>query len=316
MFEYFQGAPNVLVSDNLKAGVAKAHIYDPDINPTYQDLANHYGVAIVPSRIAAPKDKAKVEVGVQGIERRIIAPVRHHTFFSIAEINAAIAPLLKTYNEQPFQQLPGCRLSQFLALDKPALRPLPTEKYVFAQWKKVRVNMDYHFIFEKRCYSVPYVYLRKEMDLRITSLMVECFYRGKPIAMHVRHYQPGYTTVKEHMPRAHQEYAQWTPQRLMQWAAKIGPATQQLIQQVIAARPFPQQAYRACLGILRLGKKYSEHRLECAAQRALSIGAIRYQSIESILKYGLDQQPLPDLNSTAALTPTGHDNIRGAFYYQ
>ena len=311
---FIGGVPVSAIPDNLRSGITKPHYYDPDINMTYQDFACHYGIAIVPARAGKPRDKAKVEVNVQGIERRILAPLRHHTFFSIGEINQAIAPLLEAYNKRPFKELPGSRLSQFQLIDQPALGPLPAERYHYAEWKQAKVNIDYHVAFEKHYYSVPYTYIKKVVILRITSLSVECFYENQRIASHLRSFRPGHTTVKEHMPKAHQAYAEWTPERLANWAGKFGPSTQKLIQAVIQSRTIPQQSFRACLGILRLGKRYGELRLENAAIRALAIGATRYQSIESILKKGLDQQPLSDADPKPTI-PNTHANVRGAHYY-
>jgi transposase len=313
-FAFLGGVPDIVVPDNLKSGVTKAHHYDPDINLTYQDMACHYHVAIVPTRVRAPKDKAKVEVGVQGIERRILAPLRHHTFLSIKDINAAIAPLLKEYNERPFQKMEGSRLSQFMAIDKPALKPLPIQPYEYAHWQQATVAPDYHVAVEKHFYSVPHGYLKKVVQVRMTTHNVECFYKNKRIAIHPRLTTGGHTTLKEHMPKAHQAYAEWTPERLIKWAEKIGENTAQLIERVIASRPLPQQAFRACLGILRLGKSYGNDRLEKASIRALHIGALRYQQIESILKNGLDSQPLPAEIETPFLPPA-HENVRGAEYY-
>lgn len=312
--EFIGGVPIAATPDNIKAGVTKAHYYDPDINRAYQDFACHYGIAILPARVRKPKDKSKVEVGVQGIQRRILAPLRHHTFFSVADINRAIAPLLEAYNKRPFQDLPGSRLSQFLEVDKPALRPLPTERYQYADWKQVRVNIDYHVAFEKHFYSVPHTYIKDVITLRVTTTTVECYYQNQRIASHVRSFRPGHTTVREHMPKSHQAYAEWTPERLTNWARKIGPFTEQLIHAVIQSRDIPQQGFRACLGILRLAKQYGEARLENAAKRALAIGATRCQSIESILKRGLDQQPLASIEPKSTI-PSSHMNVRGANYY-
>lgn len=316
-FEFFCGVPTCLVPDNLKSGVTKPHLYDPDLNATYQEMANYYHVAIVPARVRAPKDKAKVEVGVQGIQRWILAPLRDCTFFSVAEINAAITPLLKAYNERPFQELAGSRHSQFLEIETPALKPLPNGRYQFAQWKKARAGIDYHVTIEKHHYSVPYHYLKEVIDVRISDRSIECFIKGKRIALHQRSFKPGYTTIPEHMPKAHQDYLQWTPERLRQWALKIGVNTARLIDEVIQSYKIPEQGYRSCLGILRMEKKYGDDRLENAAIRALHLGAYRYKNIESILKNGLDKQPLavPASESTAAKTITHHENVRGADYY-
>lgn len=313
MFTFFGGVPEVLVPDNLKSGVSKAHHYDPEINPTYQDLANHYGIAVIPARAGKPRDKAKVEVGVQGVERRILAKLRDQTFFSITEINAAIKQLLEEYNSAPFQKLQGSRLSQFVEIDKPELKPLPKYNYTYAEWKKARSGIDYHIEFAQHYYSVPYKYSKQQLDLRISSKLLECFYKSKLIAVHQRSYQKGYTTIKDHMPKRHQEYAEWTPERLINWAKKTGVQTAALIQAMINSRPHPYQAFRACLGVMRLGKNYGEDRLEKASARALALGAFSYRSLESILQKGLEQLPLPTVEDSAP-TPA-HDNIRGSNYY-
>lgn len=321
-FQFFGGVSEILVPDNLKSGVTSAHYYDPEINQTYQDMANHYGVAVVPTRIRAPKDKAKVESGVLHIERYILARLRNHKFFSIADINAAIKNLLIEFNKKPFQKLPGSRLSQFLDLDKPALKPLPQQQYEYAEWKKVRVGIDYHVSYEKHHYSVPHKYIKQQLDLRITRTMMECFCRSKSIAVHRRSYKPGYTTIKEHMPKRHREQAEWTPERLSNWAKKAGNDTEKLITVMIESRPHPQQAFRACLGVMRLGKSYGNDRLENASKRALAIGAHSYKSVESILKNGLDKKPLPNFNQSSeqarenGATSKVHHNIRGPDYYK
>jgi len=314
-FEFFGGVSTCLVPDNLLSGVTKAHLYDPDTNATYQEMANHYSTAVIPARVRAPKDKAKVEVGVQGIQRWILAPLRDHTFFSVAEINAAIQPLLKAYNERPFQQLLGSRHSQFIEIDKPALKPLPTQRYQFAQWKKAKAGIDYHISFEKHHYSIPWRHLGEVIDVRISDRTIECFFKGTRIALHQRAFKPGHTTLHEHMPKAHQDYAQWTPERLHDWALKIGLNTTKLIDEVIGLYKVPQQGYRSCLGILRLSKQYGSDRLENAALRALHIGATRYKNVESILKNGLDKQPLPASTITAASITIYHENVRGPTYY-
>lgn len=315
--EFFKGVPRCIIPDNLKAGVSKAHRYDPDIQSTYQELAHHYGCAIVPARAYHPKDKPKVEVGVQGIQRWLLAPLRDMTLFSVAELNQALLPLLKAYNERPFQELEGSRLSQYEALDKPALKPLPATRYSFAQWKTVRSGIDYHVTFEKHHYSIPHKYLKKMIELRVTHSTIECFYEGERIAVHHRAYKPGHTTIHEHMPTAHQSYAEWTPERLKKWALSTGPYTQALIEELISLHKIPEQSFRGCLGILRLGERYGAGRLENAARRGLSSGAVRYKNIESILRNGLDNQPLPSSDHEAKAEPSRphHNNVRGSTYY-
>ena len=313
-FRFFGGVTETIVPDNLKAGVIKPHRYEPDINPTYAEMAAHYGVAILPTRVAKPRDKAKVEVGVQVVERWILARLRNMTFFSLDELNRAIADLLPLLNERPFKKLPGSRRELFEHLDRPALQPLPAQRYVFAVWKKARVNIDYHIEFERHYYSVPYQLVKVQVEARVTAQTVEIFHRGKRVASHRRSRHPGrHTTVTAHMPRPHREYAEWTPRRLVAWANKTGPATGELIEQILTHRRHPQQGFRSCLGILRLGKRYGEDRLEAACRRALHIGSARFKSIESILKHGLDREPLPKPKSPAR--PIDHDNVRGPKYY-
>jgi transposase len=313
-FQFFGGVSEVVVPDNLRSGVTKAHRYEPDLNPTYQDLASHYGVAVLPARARRPRDKAKAEVGVQVVERWILAALRHRTFFSLAELNQAIRDLLERLNRRPFKKLPGSRQSLFEQLDRPALRPLPGEPYVFAEWKKVRVHIDYHVEVEGHYYSVPYQLVKRQLDVRFTAHTVECFHQGERIASHVRSSLKGrHTTVADHMPTAHREYAQWTPQRLIRWAEHTGPATAGVIQNILERRAHPQQGFRSCLGIMRLGKGFGEQRLEAACRRALALGTCSYKSIESILRQGLECQPLPAPQELTLCLE--HDNIRGSHYY-
>jgi transposase len=312
---FFGGVPQIIVPDNLKSGVTKPDRYEPDINPTYNDLAAHYGAAVIPARVRKPKDKAKAEVAVQVVERWILARLRNRTFFSLAEANAEIARLLGSLNNRPFKKLPGSRREAFEALDRPALRPLPATAFEFAEWKKVRVNIDYHVEVEKHYYSVPYQLLKQQLDVRLTATTVECFHKSKRVASHPRSHQKGkHSTLAEHMPKAHQEYAAWTPQRLVGWAAKTGPDTAALVEKILASRAHPQQGFRSALGLLRLGKTYGQERLEAACTRALAGAACSYKSVESILKTGLDRQPLPQ--TTAPSAPIAHRNIRGTNYYQ
>jgi transposase len=311
---FLGGVPELVVPDNLRSGVSKAHRYEPDVNPTYQDMASHYGVAVLPARVRKPRDKAKAEGGVLIVERWILAVLRHRQFFSLVELNAVISELLEKLNARPFRKLPGCRREHFEQLDLPVLQPLPAEPYVYAEWKKARVHIDYHVAFEGHYYSVPYALIKKEVDLRITRNTIECFHRGNRVASHQRsHHKGRHTTVTAHMPESHRQAGEWSPERLMRWASKIGPATEKLIQTVLGSRKHPQQAYRSCLGILRLSKPYGDERLEAACRRALTLGSCRYKSIESILKHRLDEQPLEAQQELAL--PDTHDNIRGPAYY-
>ena len=313
-FTFFGGVPALVVPDNLKAGVTTANRYEPELNRSYEDLAEHYGCAILPARVRKPKDKAKVEKGVQDVERRILAALRNRSFFSLQELNEAIGLLLLQYNEQPFQKLPGSRRSLFEQLDRPALGALPQQPYEYAQWQKARVNIDYHVAVEGHFYSVPYQLVNETLELRLTATAVECFHKSKRVASHLRAHQRGlYTTVTSHMPKSHQQYAEWTPERLVRWAEKTGPDTVRVVEAILRARPHPQQGFRACLGLMRLGKEYGPERLEGACTRALATNTINFKSIDSILKRGLDKLPPPQ--KPQELPPLEHDNIRGPEYY-
>jgi len=314
-FAFFGGVVEEIIPDNLKSGVHSPCRYEPDLNPTYQDFAHHYQVAVLPARVRKPRDKAKVETGVQIVERWILAPLRHHQFFSLREVNQAVQERLKELNQRPFQKLPGCRQSQFEELERPALKPLPTEPYIYAEWKKARVNVDYHVEVERHYYSVPYRLIRKQLDVRITAHTVECFHKGKRVGSHVRSHTPGsFSTQKEHMPKSHQEYLDWTPERLLHQAEAVGPHTKTLLHTILQSRSYPAQGFRSGLGILRLAKQYGNERLEQASQRALAIGAHSYKSVCSILSTGLDQRPLPE--PVEPPPPQEHENLRGDTYFQ
>lgn len=314
MFQFYGGVTDCLILDNLLAGVKKAHRYDPDINPNYQAFGEHYGVAILPARVGHPRDKSVVESAVGYAERFVLAKLRDITFTSIAQINAAIKPLLDELNHQPFQKLPGSRFERFQQLEKAALKPLPVEPYRYAIWKKARVHIDYHVEFERHYYSVPYAFIHQTVELRITQKTVEVFRLNQRIATHQRHLKAyGYSTLKKHMPPAHQAQQRLTPELLQQQAQKIGKATTTYCEHLLASRVIPQQAYRTCLGILRLAKRYGEARLEKACAYADTIGAYRYQHVESLLKKGLEEIiPLPPAQPHL---PPQHAHIRGAAYY-
>jgi len=241
------GVPEIVVPDNLTAAVTRAHRYAPELHRTYTDLAQHYGFAVIPARAAKPRDKAKVEVGGQVVERWMLARLRHHTFFSLAEVNVALAPLLSTRNARPFKQLPGSRQELFDPLDRPALRPLPAQPYAYAEWKLARVNIDDHVEVEGHYDSVPYALVRQQLDVRLRASVVELFAKGKRGASHQRSPHKGrHSPVAAHRPRAHHHDAEWTPQRLIHWAATSGPATAQVVETILASRPPPQQGFRSC----------------------------------------------------------------------
>lgn len=313
-FEFIGGVPELLVPDNLKSGVSRACRYEPDINPTYQDMAVHYNAAVIPSRVRKPKDKAKVEVGVQIVQRWILAALRNREFFSLAELNAAIRELLHRLNNRPFKKITGSRMSLFLELDKPALRPLPAAPYEYAEWHKARPGINYHVHISEHYYSVPYQLRTVQMDVRLTASTVECFHKNKRVASHMRsRVKGGYTTVPEHMPKPHRNYAEWNPERLIRWASETGTSTAALVEAVLAKRTHPQQAFLSCMGIIALAKRYDKTRVEAACKRALAIGGASLKSVKSILEHGLDQNPNPE--AQIALPIITHDNIRGNNYY-
>lgn len=314
--EFLGGVPAIGVPDNLKSGVDRACRYEPEINRSYADLARHYGMAVIPARPYKPQDKAKVEVGVQIVERWILAALRRHTFFSLTEVNQAILQLLTQLNAKPFKKLPGSRLSAFEALDRPMLRPLPAHRYEYGIWKKARVNIDYHVEFEGHYYSVPNGLVSKEIELRVTANAVECLFNGQRVAVHARSRKRGaHTTVAEHMPKSHKAHMSWTPGKLLNWAISIGPATRDIVQYQLTHKPHPEMGYRTCLGLLSLARQYGDERLEAASRRAMAINSPYRKSVLSILQAGLDQAPLPETAHTAEPVAPAHDNVRGAAYY-
>jgi transposase len=315
MFAYVGGASAAIVPDNVRSGVTHACFYDPDINPTYQDLAVHYSTSVLPARPRRPRDKAKVESGVLVAERWILAPLRNHTFFSLAELNRALAERLELLNDRPFQKLEGSRRSHFEAFERQALRPLPSTPFEIAERRKARVNIDYHVDVLGHLYSVPYQLVRQPVEVRLTATGVEIFHDGRRVAVHRRGFRKGgFTTEPGHRPKSHQEHLDWSPSRLVRWAEKTGPAAAALVQHVLDSRPHPEHGYRACLGILRLGDRYGPERLEAACARALRIGGTTYRSVKSILEHGLDREPLVEEQTTLQL-PQDHPHIRGPEYY-
>ena len=315
MLEHFQAVPAILVPDNLRSGVTRSHRYEPLINATYADMAAHYRVAVLPARVYHPRDKAKAEVGVQVVERWVLARLRHQTFFSLAELNREIDSLRERLNTRAFRKLPGTRQALFTTLDRPAMKALPESRYVFAEWRRARVHIDYHIEVGGHYYSVPYQLVGQQLEVRLTAHTVEVLHKGSRIASHVRSPVKGrHTTVTSHMPKAHREYAEWTPQRLIAWATHTGPATAQLITHVMESRAHPQQGFRSCLGIMRLGKIYGPERLEAACTRATALGTSSYRSLESMLRQGLEREPLPARSEQG--DPITHTNVRGPGYYQ
>ena len=294
--------------------MTKPNRYDPDINPTYYEMALHYGTAILPARVRKPRDKAKAEVGVQIVERWILAALRNRTFFNLHQLNQEIGVLLEKLNEKPFKKLPGSRRCWFNADEKPVLLPLPESHFEIAEWKNAKVNIDYHVELDRHYYSVPYRHIHKEVRIRYTKDIVEIFLKGDRIASHKKdNFAGGHTTIKEHMPEGHREHMEWNPSRILRWASKIGSSTSSVVHMIMHSRRHPEQGYRSCLGILRLGKHYGDQRLEAACRRAVDYEEYRYKYIRTILEKGLDKQnaDLPDTQPQL-----NHRNVRGGTYFK
>ena len=312
---FLGGVPAAWVPDQLKSGVTTPCRYEPGVQRTYEEMARHYGTVVLPARPAHARDKAKVEVGVLIAQRWILVRLRNQTFFSLVELNDRISELLEDLNNREMRLYGASRRELFEQLDKPALKPLPREPFYYAEWKQVRVNIDYHVEVDHHFYSAPHELVHEQLEARFTATTVELFRAGDRITSHPRSYTRGtHTTKSEHMPKAHQKHLEWTPSRITQWAGTIGEKTKELVAAILADRPHPEMGYRSCLGILRLAKQYGNDRLEAAAARALTARARSYRHLESILKNGLDRLSLPD-NSTTPPPTLPHENVRGRDYY-
>jgi transposase len=315
-FGFLGGVTAALVPDQLKSGVVVACRYEPGIQRTYEEMALHYGTAVLPARPYRARDKAKVEVGVQIAQRWILARLRHETFFSLAALNERIAELLVDLNDRRMRVYGASRRELFERLDRPVLKALPASPFEYCEWKKATLNIDYHAEIDHHYYSAPHALVHEEVEARLTAITVEILYRGERVASHLRSYQRGkHTTIGEHMPKAHQKHLEWTPSRIINWAGSIGAKTKDLVEAILAERRHPEQGYRSCLGILRLAKRYGNERLEAASTRAGAVRARSYRHVESILKNGLDRLPSPAEVSDEGATPTVHENIRGGGYF-
>jgi transposase len=312
--EFFRGVTEVTTPDNWKTGVKDPCYYDPELNPTYRDWAEHVGTVIIPARVRKPRDKAIVENGVLIVERWILAALRHRTFFSLAELNGAIRELLIRLNQKKFKKLDTTRAKLFEEVDRPALKPLPTTPFEFAERKKATVHPDYHVEVDHHYYSVPYRYQGEKVETRFSEKTVEILFDGKGIATHIRSYVPGkHTTREEHRPEKHRDL-KWTSSYMVDKGREIGPATAGVLKQIMEQRKHPELGYRACLGVLRFGKRYSNERLEAACRRAIAMNASSYRSIKSILENSLDREPLESVEIPAAHSEV-HSNVRGSSYY-
>jgi hypothetical protein len=309
MLAFFGGSPELIIPDNLRSSVSQACRYDPQLNPSYQQWAEHYQVAVMPARPYKPKDKAKAELGVQLVERWILARLRKQSFFSMSELNQCIRALLDELNQKPFKQLPGNRQQAFSQLDQPALAPLPKQPYHYVDIKPVKVNIDYHIQYQRHHYSVPHQYVGETLELQASDSLVTLFFRQRQVALHPRKHQPGTTTDAAHMPKRHQKQQQWTPGRLKNWAKTIGPDVLGWVERQLNTKAHPEQAYRVCLGLLNLSREYPAQRLNRACQIANRAGLHRLKQIKSILQSNRDH--LPEQLDLSVELPQNHINIRG-----
>jgi transposase len=311
---FYGGAPALIIPDNATAVIASADRYEPRANDTVQDFARYYGTSVLPARPRSPKDKATAESSVQVVGRWVLARLRHHRFDTVAQVDAAIAKLLPSVNERPFQKLPGSRASVFAELDAPALMPLPPQRYELARFKTVKVHIDYHIEVDGHRYSVPHALVGQTLEARLTKRGVELLLRGQRVAAHVRSdRRGGYTTVEAHMPAAHRAQLQWTPQRLIDWGQQIGMACGELITRLLQTYKHPEHGYRSCLGLLSLSRRYGRERLEAACERALALGTVRYRHVRDLLANNRD---LIAQEKPAEWTSPAHANVRGPDYYQ
>lgn len=308
-FGFFGGLPKILRPDNPKTGVKSPNYYEPDLNPTYQEMAEYYQVAVLPARVRKPRDKSSVENGVQNVERWVLAPLRHQTFFSEAEANRAIQPLLEGLNNRLMAHLGKSRRQVFEELDQPELRPLPEKPYQFATWKTAKVNIDYHVAFEKHFYSVPHTLIHQQVEIRASERMVEIFHKGLQVALHPRSRVAGrFSTRSEHMPSNHRFILELNADWLLGQAQAVGPQTTQYLTALLRTRAFPEQAYRSCLGVLSLARKYPGALLEAACQCLQEAHLLSYRDLKSELER-LSHPSTPDN------PPALHENIRGETYY-
>ena len=314
-FSFFGGVPRLVVPDQLRTGITGPCRYEPGLQRSYEEMAQHYGTAVLPARPGSPRDKAKVEAGVLVAQRWILARLRNQTFFSLAELNARIAELLSEMNDRPMRLYGASRRELFERMERAALGPLPSEPFEYGERKEVRVNIDYHVEVDHHFYSVPYTLLGEQLDARMTATTVEIYRDRERLTTHARSYVRGrHTTKPEHMPASHQKHLEWTPSRIIRWGETIGPSVAALVARIIESRRHPEHGYRSCLGILRLAKRYGPERLEVACGRALAVNALSYKHVESTLKHGLDRDRLDD-TTTPARPGLVHENVRGRDYY-
>lgn len=318
MYAFYQGVSALTIPDNLRAAVTKADRYEAELNPSYRELAEHYATCVIPARVRKPRDKAKAEAAVLVAQRWILAVLRHRTFYSLAELNAAIGELLVKLNERPMRHVNASRRALYERLERPALKPLPDTPYEYADWKQVKANIDYHVRFDDHFYSVPYTLTGQSLWCRASARTVELFHKAKRVASHPRSFvKYAYSTLPEHRPASHRAHLAWTPSRLIRWGRSIGAATATLIEHVIRSKPHPEQGYRSALGILRLANKHGNERLERACDKALRIHSPCYKTVKTMLAQRMEGAPLRGKarSASADTEHLGTSNVRGRRYY-
>jgi transposase len=321
MYEHFGGVSALTIPDNLRSAVRRADRYEPELNPSYEELARHYGTCVMPARVRKPRDKAKVEAAVLVAQRWLLAARRHRTFYSLADLNAALAELLVKLYERVRRHVNESRRCLYERLDRPALKPLPAMRYEYAEWKQVKVNIDYHIEFDDHYYSVLYTLIGETLWCRATSSTIELFLKGKRVASHPRSYAKyQHSTLTEHRPASHRAHLEWTPSRLIEWGTSIGAHTGALIEHVIRSKPHPEQGYRSALGVLRLSNKHGKDRLELACAKAFAIRSPSYKTVKTMLEQRMEGAPLrSDARSqehkVELCDSLGADNVRGGGYY-
>ena len=324
MFEYFEGVPGAVVPDNLKSGVKRTDRYEPEINPSYQDMATHYGTCVLPARVRKPKDKAKVEAAVLVAQRWILARLRNRIFHTLSEMNAAIRECLEIINHRTMRGIGKSRHALWQELDRPALKALPATRYEFAAWCKSKLQINYHIRVDEHFYSAPYTLIHKELWCRSTAETIEIFHQGIRVAAHPRSFiQFKYTTDKAHMPIAHRSVAEWTPERITRWAAQIGPKAAEVVDHIMKTKAHPEQGFNAALGVIRLADRFTSARLEKACARSIEIASSSYKTIKSMLENRMESAEHPSATTHPASASPRSDqlsldlgqNVRGKGYY-
>jgi transposase len=326
MYEHFQGVSAITVPDNLKSAVTRPNRYEPQINGAYAEMAEHYGTAIIPARVRKPRDKGKVEAAVLVAERWILAVLRDRTFYSLQEMNEEIARLLDRLNNKIMRHRKQSRRQLWEMLDRPALKPLPVKRYELADWKMVRLNIDYHFTYDNHLYSAPSALAGEELQVRATMNTIEVIHKHNRVASHRRSYQPHrMTTVPEHMPSSHRRYAEWTPTRMIDWANEIAPVLGSYVNELLKRKRHPEQGFRSAMGLIGLAKKHGNDRLVKAVQRAVVLGLYSYMGVNTMLANRMESAPLPSIVGACGADDAQHsrqidllaaENIRGQSYYQ